>query len=113
MFEVTFKVPSISCGHCARTIRAALSEAAGVEQVVVDIAAQQVTVAYNPVAIDETEMKAMLAAVDYPVAEGVNLRTEPIDEHCSTNSLRAAPGPEQEEELVLSATQASCSCCRN
>jgi copper chaperone len=91
MSEVRFNVPSISCDHCARAIRSALSEATGVQQVDVDIDAKQVAVVYEPAAISEAQMKSILAEADYPVAEA---------------------GAEQPDELALSAASASCSCCR-
>jgi copper chaperone CopZ len=83
--------PSISCGHCVRTIRAALGELAGVQQVDVNIDTKQVAVIYEPAAVSETEMKATLAEANYPVAEA---------------------GAEQAEELTLVADGASCGCCR-
>jgi copper chaperone len=92
MSQVTFHVPSISCGHCARTIRAALGEVAGVQQVDVDIDAKQVAVVYVPTAISEAQMKAVLAEADYPVAE---------------------PNVEQPDELALTTVGTSCGCCRS
>lgn len=91
MSEVEFNVPSISCSHCVRTIRAALSEVAGVQQVDVDIDTQKVAIVYDPAAVGEEEMKAVLAEADYPVAES---------------------GAGQPDELVLNAEGAGCSCCR-
>lgn len=91
MSQTIFNVPSISCGHCVRTIRAALGEVAGVQQVNVDIDTKQVAVVYNPATVGEAEMKAALAEADYPVVEA---------------------GAERAEELALVADGASCGCCR-
>lgn len=89
MSEVLFHVPSISCGHCARAISSALSEAAGVKQLGVDIEAKQVTVVYDAATISEAKMKDILAEADYPVAE---------------------LGTGKPEELVLSAVSSGGSC---
>ena len=91
MSEVQFKVPSISCSHCVRTIRAALGEAVGIQQVEVDIDNKQVAVVYDPAAINEDTMKSILAEADYPVAE--------------------ASG-ELSNELAISMAGASCGCCK-
>ncbi len=91
MSQTIFNVPSISSGHCVRTIRAALGEVAGVQKIDVDIDTKQVAVVYDPAAVSETAMKATLAAADYPVVEA---------------------GAEQPEELALVADGASCGCCR-
>ena len=91
MSQAAFNVPSISCSHCVRTIRTALGEGRGVQQVTVDIDTKQVEVIYDPATVSEAEMKATLAEVDYPVVEA---------------------GAEQPEELALVADGASCGCCR-
>jgi hypothetical protein len=63
---------------------------AGVQQVTVDIDTKQVEVVYDPAAVNEAQMKTVLAEADYPVAK---------------------VGVAQPEELVLTAASASCSCC--
>jgi copper chaperone len=88
--QATFNVPSISCGHCVRTIRAALDEMAGVQQVAVGIDTKQVEVVYDPAMVNEAQMETVLAEADYPVAK---------------------VGIEQQEELMHTAASASCSCC--
>ena len=91
MSQATFNVPSISCGHCVRTIRTALGEVRGVQQVAVDIDTKQVEVIYDQAMVSEVQMKEVLAEVDYPVVKA---------------------GAEQPEELALVADGASCGCCR-
>jgi copper chaperone len=91
MSQVTFNVPSISCGHCVRTIRAALDELAGVQQVNVDIDAKQVEVVYDSAAVSEAQMKAILAEADYPVIES---------------------STEYAEAMVLTNAGSGCGCCR-
>ena len=91
MSQATFNVPSISCGHCVRTIRTALGEVRGVQQVAVDIDTKQVEVIYDEATVSEAQMKEVLAEVDYPVVES---------------------GAEQPEKLVLTTAGAGCGCCR-
>ncbi|MCC6457949.1 MAG: heavy-metal-associated domain-containing protein [Caldilineaceae bacterium] len=91
MSQVTFNVPSISCGHCVRTIRAALGEIAGVQQVDVDIDTKQVAVVYDAAVVGEAQMKDVLAEADYPVADA---------------------SAAQPEVLTLVEAGASCGCCR-
>lgn len=69
MSQVTFNVPSISCEHCVRTIRVALGEIAGVQQVNVDLDTKRVDVVYDATVVGEAQMKDVLAEVDYPVVE--------------------------------------------
>jgi copper chaperone len=90
MSQATFNVPSISCGHCVRAIRAALGEVVGIQQVNVEIGTKQVEVIYDSTLVNETQMETVLAEADYPVAK--------VD-------------AEQQEELLLTATSVSCSCC--
>ena len=90
MSQATFNVPSISCGHCVRTIRAALGEVVGVQQVNVDIGTKRVEVIYDSILANEAQMETVLAEADYPVAK---------------------EDAEQQDELLLTATSTSCSCC--
>jgi len=53
-----YDVPAISCGHCKMAIEGEVGQVAGVESVVVDVDAKQVTV--EGAAPDE----AVLAAID-------------------------------------------------
>lgn len=45
---ITIPVAGMSCGSCVRRIQTALAGDAGVKAVEVDLAAGEVTVAYNP-----------------------------------------------------------------
>jgi copper ion binding protein len=90
MSQATFSVPSISCDHCVRTIRAALGEVAGVQHVDVDIDTKQVSVVYDSAAVSEIQMKVVLAAADYPVAVAETV---------------------QPEAMELAGAGASCGCC--
>ncbi len=58
--EITFPVQGMSCGSCVRHIKAGLEGNPGIQAVDVNLAAGEVTVAYNPQA---TEPAAIAAAI--------------------------------------------------
>jgi len=60
-------VPCLSCEHCERTIKEALTPVDGVNTVAVDIPAKQVRVDYDAGAVSVDQMKSILAEEDYPV----------------------------------------------
>jgi len=68
MATTILSIPDISCEHCERTIKGALSPVNGVRTVDVDIPARQVRVDYDEQAVDVDRMKAILEEEDYPVA---------------------------------------------
>ena len=68
MARVRLQVPDISCEHCERTVKEALSPVDGVQRVAVDIPAKQVTVDYDERKVDVERMKVVLQEEDYPVA---------------------------------------------
>lgn len=68
MTTVTYTIPSISCGHCTRTIETELSELQGIQSVKADAATKKVVITFDAPA-DETKIKALLAGINYP-AEG-------------------------------------------
>jgi copper chaperone len=47
MTTETLSVPDISCGHCQRTIEAALGDLPGVRTATVDVATRAVRVSYD------------------------------------------------------------------
>lgn len=98
MSQTTFNVPNISCGHCVRSIRAALGEVAGVQQVNVDIGAKQVEVIYDSAMVNEERFETVLAGADYPVAKAEEEAEEEVE-------------AESQAELLVRAGNASCSCC--
>jgi copper chaperone len=67
MSTVTYKIPSIHCGHCTHTIEMELGELEGVESVRADLESKQVTVVFNPPA-DDTKVRALLTEIEYPAA---------------------------------------------
>ncbi len=67
MSTVTYSVPNISCGHCVHTIQTEVSELAGVKSVKADAATKKVEIVFEAPA-DETQIKALLAEINYPAA---------------------------------------------
>jgi len=68
MSQVELSVPSISCGHCERTIVGALQPVPGVREVSVDIPGRKVRLEFDPEQVSLDQIEAILAAEDYPVA---------------------------------------------
>jgi copper chaperone len=67
MTTITYTIPAIHCSHCTHTIQLEIGELAGVESVEADLAAKQVTVAFNP-PTDDQKIRALLAEIEYPAA---------------------------------------------
>ena len=67
MKTVTYTIPNISCGHCVHTIKAEVGELAGVQSVQASTETKQATVTFDAPATEE-EIKALLASINYPVA---------------------------------------------
>ncbi|MGI8912872.1 MAG: heavy-metal-associated domain-containing protein [Chloroflexota bacterium] len=68
MATTVLNVPDISCEHCERAIKGALTPVAGVQQVTVDIPAKQVRVEYDQRQVSLDRMQEILQEEDYPVA---------------------------------------------
>jgi copper chaperone len=68
MKTVTYKIPNISCGHCVHTIKMELSDLRGVSSVEADQESKTATVTFDDPAT-ESEIKKVLAGINYPVAE--------------------------------------------
>jgi copper chaperone CopZ len=67
MTTVTYSIPNISCGHCVHTIQSEVAELAGVQSVVVSQETKQATIVFDAPATEE-QIKALLASINYPVA---------------------------------------------
>ena len=63
--HVTFSVPGIHCASCVDTIQAYLSTADGVERVVGEANAKQVSVWYRPGVVKPEHLRAMLREIGY------------------------------------------------
>ncbi len=68
MTEKTVSVPTISCGHCVKTIEREVGELDGVTRVQADAAAQTVTVAWDEGRTSWQAVEALLAEINYPAA---------------------------------------------
>jgi copper chaperone len=67
MATTVLSVPTISCGHCEKTITEALTPLAGVSSVSVDIPTKLVTVQYDASSASVEQFKDVLAEEDYLV----------------------------------------------
>lgn len=65
MTTVTYTVPTISCGHCVRTIQNEVAELEGVQAVKADAATKSVEIIFDAPATEEA-IKALLAEINYP-----------------------------------------------
>ena len=68
MATANLNVPDISCEHCERTVRSALTPLDGVREVRVDIPGKRVRVTYDESLVTVEELKQALLREDYPVA---------------------------------------------
>jgi copper chaperone len=64
---LTFSIPAISCGHCARAITDTILELDPAAKVQVDVAARTATV---DTSADPAAVRERLAAEGYPVTNG-------------------------------------------
>jgi copper chaperone len=65
MSKVIYSVPSISCGHCVRTIETELSELEGVSSVQAVMADRTVHVEFDAPASEES-IVSLLKEINYP-----------------------------------------------
>ena len=68
MTTIVLNVPDISCEHCERAVREALSGVKGVQSVAVDIPVKQVRVTYDERLVNVERMKEVLRTEGFPVA---------------------------------------------
>ena len=68
MTTETLSVPDISCGHCQRTIEAALGHLPGVRAAAVDVATRTVRVSYDETAVTPASIRDTLGDEGYDVA---------------------------------------------
>jgi copper chaperone len=69
MTTVTYSIPNISCHHCTHTIQSEVSEIPGVQSVSATVDTKQATIIFDDPATED-KIKALLAEINYPVAEG-------------------------------------------
>ncbi|MBK3579578.1 heavy-metal-associated domain-containing protein [Streptomyces sp. MBT65] len=64
-----YTVTGMTCEHCAASVREEVSEVAGVSEVVVDVAADSVTV--HGAGLDDARLRAAIVEAGYAVADPV------------------------------------------
>jgi copper chaperone len=66
MVEITYSVPSMSCGHCERAVSSELQWTPGVESVEVDLETKLVTVRGSD--LDDAVLRAAIDEAGYEAA---------------------------------------------
>lgn len=69
MTTKTVNVPGISCGHCVATIEREVGKLDGVASVKAEHATRNVTVSWDPAAIEWAAIAGLLREINYPPAE--------------------------------------------
>ncbi|WP_329259244.1 heavy-metal-associated domain-containing protein [Streptomyces sp. NBC_01478] len=69
MAQKRYTVTGMTCEHCAASVREEVSEVAGVSEVVVDVAANSVTV--HGTDLDDARLRAAVVEAGYTVADPV------------------------------------------
>ena len=64
--ELTYTVPSMSCGHCEEAVSAVISRVAGVDSVDVDLDTKLVVV--HGEGLDDAELRAAIGEAGYEAA---------------------------------------------
>ena len=64
--QLTYSVPTMSCGHCRSAITSEVEKVAGVASVDVDLATKRVTVAGDE--LDDAAVRAAIDAAGYGIA---------------------------------------------
>lgn len=67
MTTVKYFVPNISCNHCVNTIQTEVADLKGVSSVKANATSKEVEIVFTAPAT-ETEIKQLLAEINYPVA---------------------------------------------
>lgn len=67
MANVILQVPDLSCGHCEKTVRAALEGQPGINSVQVDLPAKRVYLGYDNSTISLDRVSEILDEEGYPV----------------------------------------------
>jgi copper chaperone CopZ len=65
MNEVIWHTPDIECEGCVRSIRRALDDVEGVQQVEVDLRQKTVRVVFDPKRVEETHLQRLLEAAGF------------------------------------------------
>lgn len=66
MMEKTYTVAKMKCEGCASNIRKALSEVAGVNELVIDVATKTVKVQFDEATVNEQTLQSAFTTAGYP-----------------------------------------------
>ncbi len=67
MTKVTLEAPDISCDHCIMTITKAVTKLPGVQFISGDPGVKQVTLEYDPAAVELVAIESAMEEEGYPV----------------------------------------------
>ena len=70
MAQKQYNVTGMTCEHCAASVREEVSEVAGVSEVVVEVAANSVTV--HGTVLDDARLRAAIVEAGYAVADSIS-----------------------------------------
>ncbi len=68
MTTKTYSVPSISCGHCVKTIQMEVGEMEGVQSVTANAETKMVDITFDTPANEDT-IKNLMTEINFPVVE--------------------------------------------
>lgn len=77
MEKVTFNIPSMWADHHVLSVREALAQVSGVEEVQASAMYKDVLVKYNPATVTPAVLEEALAQAGYGIAQGPELPTYP------------------------------------
>ena len=65
MKNISIKVPTIHCSHCAHTIKMELSELEGIKTVEVDVGKKEIVISFEQPATEQ-KIRDLLMEINYP-----------------------------------------------
>jgi copper chaperone len=68
MQKINLRVPGISCSHCEKSIKGALSKFKGISKVIVDIDQKTVTVDYDEGKVELGQIQEAIVDQGYEIA---------------------------------------------
>jgi copper chaperone CopZ len=69
MTTKTVHVPNISCGHCVATVEREVGEVEGVSSVSAERSTKNVTISWDPDAVDWVAIRGRMREINYPPSE--------------------------------------------
>lgn len=84
MLQLTFEVPTISCGHCVKAITEE-TQAAGVQEVLVDLDSKRVFVSFDEEQVSLEEVKEAIVEAGYEITGQLEGKQIPTVKKVSMN----------------------------